>query len=112
MLDTRTTQTMSNADKAQNKSRDLSKIDILDDHTNWDNIYNRIAEIKAQKNKSRDLSKIDILDDNTDWEKMKLTTQKLIAQKNKKAFNCYQDEDNTTADMLYQRMEQSKQKQK
>ena len=111
MMDTRTNQTMSNADKVQNKSRDLSKIDILDDHTNWDNIYNRIAEIKAQKNKSRDLSKIDILDDNTDWEKMKLTTQKLIAQKNKKAFS-YQDEDNTTADMLYQRMEQRKQKQK
>lgn len=80
MMDTRTTQTMSNADKVQNKSRDLSKIDILDD--------------------------------NTDWEKMKLTTQKLIAQKNKKAFNCYQDEDNTMADMPYQRMEQSKQKQK
>ena len=80
MMDTRTTQTMSNADKAQNKSRDLSKIDILDD--------------------------------NTDWEKMKLTTQKLIAQKNKKAFNYYQDEDNTMADMPYQRMEQSKQKQK
>ena len=77
MMDTRTTQTMSNADKVQNKSRDLSKIDILDD--------------------------------NTDWEKMKLTTQKLIAQKNKKAFS-YQDEDNTTADMLYQRMEQRKQK--
>ena len=112
MMDTRTTQTMSNADKVQNKSRDLSKIDILEDLTNWYNIYNRIAEIKAQKNKSRDLSKIDILDDNTDWEKMKLTTQKLIAQKNKKAFNCYQDEDNTMADMLYQRTEQRKQKQK
>ena len=61
--------------------------------------------------KSRDLSKIDILDDATDWEKMKLTTQKLIAQKNKKAFNYYQDEDNTMADMLYQRTEQRKQKQ-
>ena len=79
MMDTRTTQTMSNADKAQNKSRDLSKIDILEDLTNWDNIYNIIAETKAQKNK--------------------------------KAFNYYQDEDNTMADMLYQRTEQRKQKQ-
>ena len=80
MMDTRTTQTMSNEDKAQNKSRDLSKIDILEEQPSWDNIQ--------------------------------LTTQKLIAQKNKKAFNYYQDEDNTMADMLYQRMEQRKQKQK